>query len=132
MEDPGLSERQLRRLKKASNKLLNVDDEIRETRAMLKALTEEKKKREAKLVRLFQRMDIGEPVEITDTEGDVRASLRYAVSKRKNPLKADTIKEALVEIIPDRNRVDEVYAKIESRRGYREVPYIKRTKGTRR
>lgn len=125
-----LHPRRAARLKQGCERMLEIDDAVKKAREQVKLLMQARRQQEAKLLKMYQRYGLGTmPVEIADGEGGVRAALRYSVSKRKNPLKASTINDALIDVLGDDQRVDEIVAKIDSRRGYRKVAYIKRTKG---
>ena len=124
-----LDERSRARLGKACRNLIAVDDQLRDSRARTRALLETKRRREANLLKLFGDLgfDDREPCDVSGRDGEVMASLRPSVSRRKAPVKKTTIQAVLMEVLDDPGRVDEICAKIEDRREIKEVPYVRRT-----
>ena len=87
-----LDERSRERLGKACRKLIAVDEQLSQSRARTKQLLETKKRREANLLKLFDRLgiDSDEPCLVGNADESVTA-LKPSISKRKAAVNKATI-----------------------------------------
>ena len=100
------------------------DDKIKEMTKKMKAYKDQKKEQEATILKLIEKLDIGETK--LDT-GKCRVYRSKSVTK--GAIKEDIIKGALLEVFKSEKQVDQLIKKIDSKRPVVERTYLKRTKG---
>lgn len=68
-------------------------------------------------------------IDVHDDQNNLRGRVYRHKSVTKGALKEDIVKDALMEVIRDEKKVDQLVKKIESKRPINERYYLKRTKG---
>jgi len=117
-------------LKRKINEWLDSGDKIKETNTRIKKYKDAKKKQEAIILQMLSKLKMDDDkIEVKDTNDNVRSCVYRHKSTTRGALKEDTIKNALMEIIRDEKKVDQLVKKIESKRPVNEKYYLKRTKG---
>lgn len=110
---------------------LDNDDKIKDLNAKVKKYKERKKAQEDLIIKLIDKFGITEEtkIDIHDNNNELRGRVYKQKSVTKGSLKEDIIKSALMELIKDESKVDQLVKKIESKRPINERYYLKRTRG---
>jgi len=120
-EDENVQDKITGDFKKKVLKWLEIDDEIRATRAKTKELTTEKKQNEEFILGFLE--NVGEK-ELAVSDG----KLRRNVSKTKAPLNKASIQKALAEIVKDKTKATDMTEHIINSRPVVERVNLKRTR----
>jgi hypothetical protein len=119
------------RLKAKITDWLDSDDKIKELNSRVKKYKDAKKEGEEVILKMLELLGMDESkIDVHDDNNQLRSRVYRHRSVTKSSLKEDTIKDALMEIIKDEKRVDQLVKKIESKRTINERYYLKRTKGS--
>lgn len=119
----------IERLKKKISGWLDYDDKIKEINAVCKKYKDAKKQEEELILDIIEKLEINIPIYVHDNKGQLRSSVKRHVSTTKEALKEELIKDALMETLKNKNMVDNIWKKIDSKRAPKERYYLKRTKG---
>ena len=118
------------RLKKKIMEWLDYDDKIKLLNTRAKKYKDAKKQQEEYIMQILVKFGIeNEKLDIQDDKNQLRSRVYMNKSITKGSINEDIIKNALMEVIRNEKRVDELVKKIESKRQINERYYLKRTKG---
>ncbi len=117
-------------LKRKITEWLDNDDKIKELNAKVKRYKDAKKQSEEVIMKMINVLGMEDSkIDVHDDNEQLRSRVYRYKSTTKGALKEETIKNALMEIIRDEKRVEQLVKKIESKRPINEKYYLKRTKG---
>lgn len=118
------------RLKNKINSWLDYDDKIKDLNAKSKKYKDAKKQQEDTIIEMLTKLGMEDnKIDVHDNNDNVRGRVYRYKSITKGSIKEDIIKDALMEVIRDEKKVDQLVKKIESKRPINERYYLKRTKG---
>jgi hypothetical protein len=130
MEEINMNEKDQYKLKKKLNHWLDYDDEIKRLNDKIKKMKEEKKELEKFIMNDISKYHMDtHKIDVHDFQDNFRGRVYKYKSVTRGAIKPDTIKEALMEIIQNERKVNQLTKKIENRRPVNERYYLKRTKG---
>lgn len=117
-------------LKRKITEWLDNDDKIKELNTKVKRYKDAKKQSEEVIMKMINVLGMEESkIDVHDDNDQLRSRVYRYKSTTKGALKEETIKNALMEVIRDEKRVEQLVKKIESKRPINERYYLKRTKG---
>lgn len=135
-EDPesspevNIDEKTVSRLKKKINDWMDYDDKIKILNEKSKKYKDAKKIHEESIIQMLVKLKIdNKKIDIHDNSNKLRGRVYRHKSVTKEPLKEDIVKDALMEMIRDEKKVNQLVKKIDSKRPIKERYYLKRTKG---
>lgn len=127
---PKLSKKTRDRLKKKIIQWLDADDKIKLLSTKMKEFKQEKKENENNIIKMINDLGMDESkIDVHDKNENFRGRVYRYRSVTKGAIKEDIIKDALMEVIRDEKRVDQLVKKIDNKRPINERYYLKRTKG---
>ena len=125
-----LAEKTKKHLKRKINDWLDCDDKIKILNAKVKKYKDEKKQQEEFIIKVITKLGMDETkIDVHDENKQIRSRVYKHKSTTKGALKEDIVKDALMEVIRDEKKVDQLIKKIDSKRPINERYYLKRTKG---
>jgi len=128
--NPVIEEKTRLRLKHKINEWLDFDDKIKDLNAKAKRYKDAKKQQEELILKMINKMGVNDnKIDVHDHENNFRGRVYRYKSVTKGAIKEDIIKNALMEIIRDEKKVNQLVKKIDSKRPINERYYLKRTKG---
>lgn len=129
--DSKLIEKIKTRLKEKINEWLDADDKIKDLTAKMKKIKDMKKNQEEVIIKMITKLGMeNNKIDIYDMKGKkIRSRVYRHRSVTRGAIKEDIIKSALMEVMRNEKRVDQLIKKIESKRPINERFYLKRTKG---
>lgn len=117
-------------LKRKITEWLDNDDKIKELNTKVKRYKDAKKQSEEVIMKMINVLGMEESkIDVHDDNDQLRSRVYRYKSTTRGALKEETIKNALMEVIRDEKRVEQLVKKIESKRPINERYYLKRTKG---
>ena len=117
-------------LKRKITEWLDNDDKIKELNTKVKRYKDAKKQSEEVIMKMINVLGMEESkIDVHDDNKQLRSRVYRYKSTTRGALKEETIKNALMEVIRDEKRVEQLVKKIESKRPINERFYLKRTKG---
>lgn len=129
-EEKVIDEKTRRRLQKKIGEWLDFDDKIKELNNRSKKYKDAKKQHEDDIIKTITKLKLSDnKFDITDDDGQIRSRVYKHKSEVKEALKDDLIKETLMEICKDENKVDQLIIKMHDKRQPKTRFYLKRTKG---
>jgi len=118
------------RLKRKINGWLDYDDKIKELNVKAKKYKDAKKQQEEEIIRMITKLGMEDKkIDVHDNNNEMRGRVYRHKSVTKGALKEEIVKNALLEVIRDEKKVDQLIKKIDSKRPINERYYLKRTKG---
>jgi hypothetical protein len=130
---PKLDKKTNERLKRKITEWMDYDDKIKIINNKLKKYKDAKKKQEETVLEMIDKLNIDStPINIYDDNQNMKGRVYKYKSVTKESIKDATIKEALLEVIRDEKKVDQLIKKIDSRRETKTRYYLKRTKGNKK
>lgn len=131
MKKRTLIEKTKKVLKKKINDWLDLDDKIKEMSNEMKNYRKEKKENEDEIVKMISVLGLeeGKKIEVTDNSNVVKGRVYTHKTVTKGQLKETIIKDALMEIMKNEAKVDQIIKKIDSKRPINEKYHLKRAKG---
>lgn len=119
------------KLKEKILQWIEYDDKIKLLASKNKKYKEAKNAQELQIMKLINFLGLDEEkLDIRDDSKNVKCRVYQQKSISKGSIKEDIVKDALMEVIKDENRVSQLVSKIENKRPINERIYLKRTKGT--
>ena len=127
---PILERKSRERLKAKIVEWLDNDDKIKLLNGKIKKIKTAKKEQEELILKMVTKLGMEDnKIDVHNDNDELRSRVYRHKSVTKGAIKEDIIKEALMEVIRDEKRVDQLVKKIDSRRPINERYYLKRTKG---
>ena len=128
-----LNDRTIKRLKSKINGWLDFDDKIKILNTKVKKYKDFKKQQEDLIIQMITKLELADKrIDVHDDNGNVRSRVYRHKSVTKEALKENIIKDALMEIIKNERKVDQLIKKIDDKRPLKERYYLKRTKGSKK
>jgi len=125
-----ISDKHHAKLKSNILKWLDDDDKIRDLNTKVKKYKDSKKERETQIIDMINKLGMEESkIDIHGDDDQLRSRVYRHKSVTKGAIKEDIVKNALMEVIKDEKKVNQLVKKIESKRPINERYYLKRTKG---
>lgn len=131
VETPKIADKSIAKLKKNMLDWLDHDDKIKELNAQMKQYKDAKKEKESVIIEMFQQIGLNEKdsLDVHDKDNNFRGRVKRYKAVSKGSLNQDIVKSALMEVIRNEGKVDQLVKKIESKRPIKETYRLKRTKG---
>jgi len=109
---------------------MDNDDKIKDLNVRIKKYKDNKKEQEELIIDMITKLGMEEnKIDVQDKDGEIRGRVYRHKSITKGTIKENIIKDALMEIIRDEKKVNQLVKKIDSKRPINERYYLKRTKG---
>lgn len=125
-----MAERTKTMLKAKINEWFDADDKLKSLAEEMKELRKSKKENESTVIKMITALGMEErKIDVTDENNNLRGRVYRYKSVTKGTLKEDIIKDALMEIMQNETRVEQLLKKIDSKRPIIERYYLKRSKG---
>lgn len=131
VEKKKLDNKMKAKLKEKILQWIEYDDKIKLLASKIKKYKEAKNTHEVQIMQLITFLGLDEEkLDIRDDNKNVKCRVYQQKSISKGSIKEDIVKDALMEVIKDENKVSQLVSKIENKRPINERVYLKRTKGT--